>query len=129
MKKLLLFATLITILYSCSKEKQEGDVLIRIQNQSGLTALNAKIYSQLPSGGEEVERSYGNINSGQSSDYKSHNIVYPQIFFTLTLSDNSQLENRFKRCDTGIKPLSSGTYSLVIRSDADNKPFVELIKD
>lgn len=129
MKKLVVLSFFVAMLASCTKEKQlQGDVLIRVQNQSALPAEDVKFYSETSTGGGEVERMYGNIPAGQESGYQHHSRVYVP-YYSFELPGQGAIELRFMRCITGAAPLAPGKYSLIIRMDPNNQPYVDFKQD
>ena len=128
MKNLSIVALLIILLVSCTKEKQAGEVLIRVQNQSTLAAQDVKVYSETLTGGTEIEKTYGNIAAGGSSNYQQHPRVYIP-YYSFSIPGQGIMELKFVRCLTGAAPLNPGKYSLIIKMDDTNQPYVDFRQD
>lgn len=119
MKKLLLILILGTGLLSCSKEKQEGNVLIRIKNETTVPVEDAKLYSwNTINNGQTIERSYGSIPAGQTSGYQPHQVVMSYgPFYQLYVPGYGEFKYDMMRCPVGATPIAPGNYSLVISND------------
>lgn len=131
MKKLLLFAVLTSLLYSCSKENLDSDVLIRIQNQTSQTLDKTIIYSETGNINTATV-TYGNINMGNSSEYQSHGSMYPAFYYDLNFIGSDAHWTNIPRCPAEFqegRPLPAGRYTLVVTIDDSGYPVVELVKD
>ena len=115
MKKLLVLTAVISLLISCSKEKLEGDILIRVQNESSQNAESIVLISSTDHRNElNLERNYGNLGAGQGSDYKPHVFLMSDgLGYSFKLSGSGEINSR-PVCPVGASRLSPGKYTLHI---------------
>jgi hypothetical protein len=126
-RSVLALATLSIIFLSCSKEKQEGKVLIRVQNQTGQQLSDISIFSVSANTQSEREEKYGSVFPGMSSPYRQYEIVYNLPLFKSFLEGYGAFEV-MSVCGTGLSHLEDGKYSLIIKME-NNNPYTYFQKD
>jgi hypothetical protein len=123
MKNLLVTLILIITLASCTKEKQDLNVLIRVQNETGVQIADMRIYSSHNQGNsDDMERNYGNIQSGGFTGYQAHDYViasYPDISFIHPIL--GQIKTNYDRyCPVGERIAGPGHYTLIIKQEGSS---------
>lgn len=126
MKNVLIFLA-ISLLFSCSKAKEEGGVMIRVKNATPVALSDVVVYSFSKDQSAERERAYGTIHQNLVSGYQPHEYVYDWPLLSYTINSNTtgiQILN----CPTGIGTIAPGWYTLLIEGDA-SAPVFRFIKD
>jgi hypothetical protein len=117
------------LLSSCSKEKQEGSVLIRVENETGQRALEVSITSLTTDGQQDLTRNYGTIETGTSSSYQHHELIYNFPLYTIYLEGFGKIDQSMIPCAIGLSQITSGKYALKIGMDSNNYPYINFVKD
>jgi hypothetical protein len=129
MKKLvILIVCLSLVVLSCTKERMEGDILIRVNNQSGKELSDVSVFSLIPGEPGKLERRYGTVMPASISRYQPHKEVASLPLFRFIMQDAGLFEIQNIRCGMGLTYLTPGKYSLIIREE-NNSPYAYLQKD
>ena len=127
MKKLtLLFCLFIVFFSSCSKE--QGQLLIRVVNQTDKTLTDVSVFSLKSDGITDVEKKYGSVSPGSATDYRSHQLAISFPLCKFTIEGYGTTELREARCGAGMVELSSGKYTILVQGEA-NAPLISLRED
>jgi len=121
MKNVLLVSFVFIFLFSCSKSQLEGNILIRIKNQTAQKIEDVSVYSIAADMSREVERKYGSVKSNSATMYLPHEYVYDYPLLKYTVPGSGVFEITSMRCAVGVGNLSPGKYSLVISDDVNSR--------
>ncbi len=128
MKNALLIFFSFIFLFSCSKSQLEGNIFIRVKNQTSQRIEDVSIYSVSSDMTHEIERRYGSVNSNAITMYLPHEYVYDYPLLKYNVPGSGVFEIRDIRCGNGLSNLSPGKYSLIINGDA-NSPIIYFQRD
>jgi hypothetical protein len=129
MKKLLFFIAIPSLLLiSCSKDKQDGDIQIRVENQTGQRLDEVSIFSFSPDMQKDAEIKYGSVLPGSTTTYQHHDRAYGIPLFKSIMEGYGLFEIANIPCLTGVGELGEGKYVLIVKSE-NNYPIAYFAKD
>lgn len=118
MKHLLYIFVGLAIFLNCKDKQDSNQVSIRLSNESNYNFKNIVVSSDT----ETV--SFGNINSGEQSEYKKFEVAYRYAFVELEINEDVYTIQPIDYF--GETPLEKGNYTYKIDANASNMRFEKL---
>ena len=103
MKNLLILIFALACLAACSKENDEGDIRIRLSN------ISEYDFEHITVNTSTGDVSYGSLESGKSSAYKSFDLAYRYAFIELSADGGTYTLQPIDY--VGETPLDNGNYT------------------
>lgn len=124
---LVIFMTFLTALFGCRASEEQ--IYIRIQNNSSIDITQFWLGSGSGFGGERA-RSYGAIDRGDTTPYKSFKATYGAYGNYNFLADEGQryMGSTFPKEEIGIRELMPGYYTFVI-TIIDGEAVLRIVHD
>lgn len=128
-KSIVVSILFVLFLSACTKEKQDGRVLIRVENESGQRAMQVSVTSLTTNGQQDLTRNYGTIEAGTTSAYLHHELVYASPLYSIYLEGFGKIDQSMIPCATGLSQITNGKYVLKIGVDSNNYPVINFVKE
>ncbi len=105
-----LYLSIFTLLFfTCTEGESESEVSIRIENVSDYD------YQSVLVNAWDTNVQYGDVKSGETTDYQSHPLAYRYAFVRLSISGDTTVIQPIDF--VGETPLSPGRYTYAIDAD------------
>jgi hypothetical protein len=128
--KTVILCFLASVLFiSCSKERRDESVQVRVKNETINRIVDVKVYALSGNNNTELEKAYGTINTNSASNYIGYAAMYNLPLLSYTIPGSGSIDIDRVRCATPLpSTLPAGRYTLLVSGDYNN-PDVSLIRD